>query len=476
LSRSRRFGRALLGLIVASGTGSAAEAQEGAPSGEQPASADAAAAPHAGSFWTRDVLTGDWGGRRAALEDAGIIVGADSFDEFLGNVSGGARRGAIYEGRLEVLLTIDLDKLLSWSNATLHANAYQIHGRGLSSNDLGNNLLVASNIEATRSTRLFDLWVEQLLWDGAVSIRAGQIAADDEFFTSQYASNFINATFGWPAIMNTDLPSGGPAYPLATPGARLKYAATTEVSFQAALFNGDPAGPGSGDPQRRDPSGTSFRIGDSSLVIAEAGYARNQDRNAPGLPASYKLGAWYHSGAFADQRFGAQGQSLAAQGSTGIPAVHSGNYGLYAVLDHMVWRKPDTADQGVAVFVRAAAAPSDRNPVTLYGDLGVTLKGPLPGRDDDVFGIAAGVAAISQRARALDADEVHFSGIARPIRDGEGVLEVTYRYQASPWWTLQPDFQFIRHPGAGAPLPIDPAGKRRVPDTAILGFRSSIIF
>lgn len=479
MSGAHRFRHALIGMLLTAGIGAAAHAEEGAAPVGDDASAvgtEAPPSPHAGDFWTRDVLTGDWGGRRTALEDAGIILGADSIDEILGNVAGGVRRGAIYDGRLEALVTLDLAKLVSWPNATFHANAYQIHGRGLSANDLGNNLLTASNIEATRSTRLFDLWIEQLLWDGAVSVRAGQLAADDEFDISQYASNFINGTFGWPAVRSVDLPSGGPAYPLATPGVRLKYAASKELSLQTGLFNGDPAGAGMGSPQLRDASGTSFRTNDGSFLTSEANYAINQDSNATGLPASYKLGLWYHSGMFADQRFDTSGQSLAAPTSTGVAAKHSGDYGVFSVLDQMVWRRADTADQGLGIFVRFGAAPSDRNLVDLYGDLGVTMKGAIPGRGDDIVGIAFALASISAQAQALDADRQRFTGIASPIRDNESVVEVTYRYQFTPWATLQPDFQFIRHPGGGAAPPTDPSSTQRIPDAVVLGFRSSIIF
>ena len=63
----------------------------------------------------------------------------------------------------------------------------------------------------------------------------GQIAADDEFITSQYASIFVNATFGWPDLTSANLPSGGPAYPLATPGVRVKAAFTDALSMYADL-------------------------------------------------------------------------------------------------------------------------------------------------------------------------------------------------------------------------------------------------
>src|SRR5215210_5253378 len=112
--------------------------------------------------------------------------------------------------------------------------------------------MTASGIEALPSTRLYELWLEQKFFNDRIAVRAGQLAADTEFLVSQQATLFVNATFGWPAITAANLPSGGPAYPLATPGVRLKVAPTDELSFLAAIFNGDPAGPGPGDPQRNN--------------------------------------------------------------------------------------------------------------------------------------------------------------------------------------------------------------------------------
>ena len=358
--------------------------------GDQPAPS-----PHAGGFWERDLLTGDWGGMRTDWENHGVLLGANYTAEILGNPTGGVHQGAIYQGILQMQLTLDLQKIAGWSGATVQANAYQIHGRGLSATDLGNNLLVASSLEAERSTRLFDLWLEQQLWDNMVAVRIGQLAADDEFIISQYASLFVNSTFGWPGITATDLPSGGPSYPLSTPGVRVKVQPTDQLSFLAALFNGDPAGRGPGNPQSRDPSGTAFRVNDDAFTIAEAAYALNQEKDATGLPGTYKLGGWYHSGQFADQRFDAAGLSLANPLSSGVPAQHRGDYGLYAIVDQMLWRVPETKDQGLGAFLRLSGSPSDRNEVGLYADGGVNYKGLLPSRGDDVFGLGIAYARIS---------------------------------------------------------------------------------
>ncbi|MBI1774077.1 MAG: carbohydrate porin [Proteobacteria bacterium] len=426
-------------------------------------------------LWEREQLTGNWGGERSRLEDKGLQLGVNYTGETLGNVSGGVARSGIYEGRLEFFLNVDLGKAVGWEGGTVRANAYQIHGRGLSANYLGNNLMAASNIEAARSTRLFGLWFQQELWEGLISLRGGQIAADDEFFVSVYGANLLNASFGWPAILAADLPSGGPAYPLATPGARIKIAPTKELSVAAALLDGDPAGPGVGNPQLRDQNGTRFRTSDSPFVIAEAAWASNQDKDASGLPATYKVGAWHHSARFADQRVDTRGGSLASPTNSG-PALRRGNYGIYLILDQMLWRDPGTEDSGPGVFLRLAASPEDRNVISRYIDGGISYKGLVPSRVDDVSIIGFGLAQVGSHARGLDVDARTFAGINRPVRDKEILLEVSYKAQIAPWWTVQPDVQYIINPGGRVATPSDPAGVRPIPDALVFGVRTTIAF
>jgi porin len=422
-----------------------------------------------------DPLTRRWA-PRDELKNAGVTACFNYLGEVLGNASGGVRRGTTYEGRLEMLVNLDLEKLVQWSGATIHANAYQIHGRGISANDLGNNLLFASNIEAERSTRLFDLWLEQQLWSSLVAVRIGQLAADDEFITSYYAGVFVNSTFGWPGLTAADLPSGGPAYPLATPGVRVKVNATDQLSVMAAVFNGDPAGRGTGTPQSRDASGTAFRVNDDVFAIAEAAYTLDQGKAAPGLPSIYKLGGWYHSGRFADQRFDGAGQSLANPASSGVPAQRRGDYGLYAIVDQMLWHVPDTKDQGLGVFLRVAGSPSDRNQVDFYVDGGLNYKGLVPGRGGDVLALGAAFARVSDAASSLDRDVNIFNGTHHPVRDHEMAIELTYHAQVTPWWTVQPDLQLILHPAGHVADPTDPTGTRAIRDAVVIGVQTGLSF
>src|SRR6266436_4063871 len=427
-------------------------------------------------FFERETLTSDWGGMRKQWQDAGVELGANDTAETLSNPTGGMRQLTIYQGLVAISLNLDLEKIANWSGASFYTDSYQISGRGLSRNAIG-NLLAVSTIEALPSTRLHDLWLQQQLLDGKVSLRLGQIALDDEFYISQYSAIFVNSTFGCPDLLSTDLPSGGPCYPFAVPGVRVRAAPTTGLTFSAAAFNGNPAPRGPGDPQIRNASGTNFLIGEGgSLVVAEMAYTFDTEPISSLQLSSVKLGGWYHTADFPDLRRDTLGHSLADPVSNGIAATHRGNYGLYLVLDKMLWRRPDTATQGLAAFLRVGNAPTDRNLFSLEMDAGLTYKGLLPGRELDALGVAASYGRIGNAARRLDQDEIRFTGIGGTIRDYEAVLEITYQARVAPWWTLQPDFQMIAHPGGHVAPPLAASSAPPIPNALVLGLRSSILF
>jgi porin len=416
----------------------------------------------------------DPGGVRAALAARGITYQLNYIGEVLSNLSGGMKRGSIYDGRLEVAVDADLEKLAGWKGGAIHLNGYQIHGRGLSREYVG-NLMPVSNIEALPATRLYELWFEQKLFDDRLAVRVGQLGADTEFITSTYAGLFINGTFGWPTITAVNLPSGGPAYPLATPGIRLKVEPTPQLAFLLGVFNGDPAGPGPGDPQERNRHGVNFRVNDPPLVMAEAQFKYNQEKDATGLAGAIKLGAWAHFGRFDDLRFGTDLLSLADPLSNQTPFRHRGDHGAYAVIDQQLYRLPGgEADKGVGAFARVSASPYDRNLIDVYFDAGLTFAGMIPARPDDAFGIALGYARISDRARGFDRDQVFFSGVSGPIRDYEAVLELTYQAQIVPGWTVQPNFQYIFHPGGNVANPLNPSDPAPLRNAAVIGVRTSI--
>ncbi|WP_375457552.1 carbohydrate porin [uncultured Enterovirga sp.] len=417
---------------------------------------------------------GDPGGVRSFLKSGGIEYSATYIAETLGNARGGVRRGAVYTGRLDLQLDADLETLAGWKGATFHTNAYFIHGQGLSGRFVG-NLLTVSSIEALPASRLYEIWFEQKLFADALSIRVGQLAADTEFLVSQTATLFVNSTFGWPNITGVNLPSGGPSYPLATPGIRAKFLPAKGLSLQVGLFNGDPAGPTSDvpDPQRRNCCGTDFRLRDPAFLIGEAAYAYNTEKGSPGEPGTVTLGGWHHLSRFDSQRFDADGLSRADPSSSGNAGRLRGNSGVYGIIDQTIYREADNQNNGASVFLRASASPSDRNLVDLYLDAGIAYKGLFEGRPNDTMGFGFGVSRISRAASALDRDVALFGGQPVPVRSGEAVLEATYQAVLAPGITLQPDLQYIIRPGGGVINPRDPYG-RPIGNATVAGLRAII--
>ena len=194
----------------------------------------AAAEPSTNDFWTRPTLTGDWGGLRSRLEDKGVTFALEYTTDLLANVRGGIRRGAAGLGYFNPEMNVDLEKLWGWHGGLFRASGAITHGPDFSPHYLGNILLV-TNIEIPRPvTRMFELWYEQNAFNDRFSVRAGLMLADTEFATSDTAFTFMNSTLGWMAWLANDLPFGGPAYPLSTPGARIRVKPVDDVYFQAA--------------------------------------------------------------------------------------------------------------------------------------------------------------------------------------------------------------------------------------------------
>src|SRR5262245_19206851 len=399
------------------------------------------------SLWDRGTLTGDWAGVRTQLETVGLKLSVQEQSEVWANLTGGLRTGTAANGLLHASLTVDLGGTLRWTSTTFFVDAFQIHGRGPSTKLVENQQLL-SNIEATPSTKLYNLWIESQLFGDRLSVRIGQEGANDEMMLAPSAALFLNSSLGFPDWLTQNLPSGGPNYPLATPMVRARLTLPAGVTLVGAAFNGDPAGPGPGDPQERNRSGTAFRSQDPVLAFAELWYAVGQGPQARVLPGLYKIGAFYHAGVFEDQARDIFGRSLVAPTSSGIARRYRGNYAVYVVIDQMLRRVPGTEDQGLSAFGLVMAGPDARNREQMYLEGGIRWTGLIAGRSNDAFGLAIAHARTSNALRRLGAETATITGMPNNIRPHETVIEVTYLCQLAPWWSLQPDLQGVFNPGA----------------------------
>ncbi len=416
-----------------------------------------------------ETLTGTWGGARDRLAtNHGITFCVQEQSELFGNLNGGLRRGATYDGLTTA--SVKVDNFAGLDGLSVYASLLQIHGRGPTANLTG-NLQTITNAEATRSTKLYGLWIEQSLLGGALTVRIGQEGANDEFMLMKSSANFINSSFGFPASMALSLPSGGPNYPLAAPMVRVQYAVNDRITVLGAVFDGDPAGPGTGDPQLRDRTGTAFRLRDGAFGIAELWYSVGSD-GEDGRPGVYKVGGWYHAGLFGNPAIDNRGIPLASPASNGMPRRLRGDQAIYASMDQTIWRPEHDKDRGINLFALAIVSPDDRNVSSFFAEGGLAWTGPFAGRAKDVLGLAFALTNLSAAERAYGADLVRFGQATAPFRGSEAVIELTYQYAVTPGVTLQPDLQYVINPGAGMPNATGTALKNAV----VAGVRATLVF
>ena len=397
------------------------------------------------NLWTRNTLTGDWGGLRDQLNDAGFAITPVYEAEVFGN-TGGMKSGAISDGLLDVAFDFDLERITHfWTDAVFHFNVLDIYGSSLSSQNVG-DFSNTSNLAGQNSIKFQEIWLQQSFWEKRASIRAGMLAVDTEFFTSQGSSLFINGTLGAFTLFGSNF-NNAPVYPSASPGIRLDVAPVSFLDFKAAVLAPN-------ENAENYDNGTDFGIKqqDGALFVMEASYLRNQSPNDRGLIGTYKIGAFVQHSDYATW----DSQAQNALGNSAL--LHYGtNYAVYAVIDQEIFKDGEHTIEG---FVRGGFAPASYSFVDNYFDAGLNFSGYLPNRPLDVAGIAIARSGISNQF----SDSQVLQG--NPKSTSETVIEATYKVQIAPWWSLQPDLQYV----------INPSGVEGSRNAFVAGLRATISF
>jgi porin len=385
-------------------------------------------------FWERDTLLGDLGGVRPALAQHGITTTIAFTGEIMSNIHGGVRQDTGADLLLDWVIDVDLNKAIGWTGGSAHLNPMWLAGDGIG-DDVG-DLTFVSNISGRGGVRIYEIWLQQSVFEDALSLRAGILAADQEFILSGPGMLYFNSVFGGPVFLSPNL--RWPIYPVGALGARLKANLAKGVYVQAAAYNGDP---GSEEANR---SGLRTRLTNAGGVfsILEAGWSTGET-----LRSSLKAGAFHHSGDFVEFETGAVRHGL----SGGYVA---GEQALFRDLSSIGGCK----EGGVDIFLRNGIAQDDRAFVVYGLDAGVNVLGLLPGRPADVLGLGVIYARISREFAAAQPD--------RPLWGQETLFEATYKITLTPWWSLQPDFQYVVHPG----------GSTAMANAIVLGVRIDLLF
>ena len=333
--------------------------------------------------------------------------------DFFGNFKGGIKTGNTCLGKLDAGFNFFTDKAGWWKNGKLHAMIENTHG-GLPSGSFVGDLQMLSNIENGNHTYLFECLFSQKI--GHLVLLAGIHDMNSVFANVDIAATLINSSFGIMPDISLNMPVS--IFPKTSLGVIGKLKLTPEWSIATAVYNGNP-GNWAQNPHNID---ISLNKQNGYFSIAEMQFNSNR---YSGKNITLKAGTYYHNGNYPNIS-----DSL---------VMTSGNYGFYCLGFARLYFPGTDRHRYAGLFIQSGWAPEETNINSLYVGAGIVCKGLFPKRHDDMLALAAGRAT-------MGSDYLQAAGSA--LTNNESMAELTWQYIINNKLSVQPDLQYIIHPGA----------------------------
>ncbi len=409
---------------------------------DAPAAATESAPPPT-DFWSQPNLLGDADGWRTQLGDTGWQPFATLMTELWDNTRGGIRNGMTNDLLLNFGGEADLAKLAGWDGAALRASFEWIQSNHPNHNTGALN--PPTNIDASDQIRVYNLYLRQKL--GQLTLKIGQIGADDDFAQTPGSGLFLNpGVTAPPNLYNQTLADGDaavPHFPTDAPGIFARYDAKDLPIYTQLEVSLCDAG-----PDVSNNHGFDWRGSNGAMFAAEAGW----NYHVAQLPGTVAVGGFQMDGRFTNWDSGAQERGI---------------YGCYGFVTQTLVQSPGS-DGGdpqpvITVFLFGGmAGPNNRVGPSADCASGINWNGPLPSRAKDVAGIA-----LLHTRFSPDFTRSAFNPNGPGVTTAaETVVELTYQAVLAPWLNLQPDLQVIFNPAN--------AGTRST--AVVIGARATLSF
>ena len=366
----------------------------------------------------------------ARAGDGAVELAASATVDVAATVRGGSDHRLRVLSNLDLTAEVDLDKLAGWSGA--RAFVYVLDNHGLRPNDPVGTLEGVNNIEVGQAgTRLFEAWVEQDLGKGA-SLRVGLYDLNSEFYVTDSSGLLLGPPFGIGSEFASTGRNGPSIFPSSALAARLYLPVGGDGGFvRLGMFDARAQTFG-------DAGGVDVRFGDGLLLVGEAGTSKGATR--------LTLGGWGYARGGLNGYVPASGEAEQRR-----PA-----YGGYVLVERDLIARED---RKLTAFLRAGLGSPDSAPFRGALQAGLLLAPALTARPESQFSVGFHQAWTNRNFRRAARDE----GIAPSNEYG---IEMTYADAVTPWLSLQPDVQWVRHPG----------GDRDARSAVIVSLRTSVSF
>ncbi len=405
-------------------------------------------------------LSGDWGGARTAAWENGVhLEAAFRVDVLQGRKGDSSATNSVRHSDFK--LRADLERLYGWKDAIAYFNVIDDRGNGF--NNFAGSLMGVSNIEVpVPTTRIFNAWVQKGFFDDRFSLLAGIYPIDSEFFTMESAATLLHPAYGTSAdLALTNAPS---IFNNAAFGLRGKwYSDDRTVYAMGALMDGVPNDP-------KHPKRTTVKLSgtDGAFAIAELGWMPQESRHAfdfhPTDPADIRhapeIEAHEKYEGYAKLAAGVWGYSrkrddLVAVDAAGDP-LRRRSHGAYVLGERTLFGLPGEPLRNLSAFARYTIADPDTIAIDRSWNLGFKWRGPLAHRPQDSISVGWTRGELADKYRRT---------LSNPA-SAEQAFEATWRIEMSPWFAIQPDYQYIRNPG----------GESNAKPVRLIGARVDLVF
>jgi carbohydrate-selective porin OprB len=181
---------------------------------------------------------------------------------------------------------------------------------------------------------------------------------------------------------------------------------------------------------------------EGATIPVQIGY--QTDAKSDPYPRSYDIGGFYDTASYTDPLLNTAGEVRVLKG--GAAMEHIGRSGVYLQAQQMVYRPDADSDRGLTLFAAANWTTSGETPIANDVVLGLSDKGLLAIRPNDLLDIAATFVSINHRVTERIDDEIIAQGGAGHVSNQESMLEVNYAIGLAPGITLTPFMQYVAHP------------------------------
>jgi len=409
-----------------------------------PSKAQDAAPDYSGSLWKRSTLTGDWWGTRSELAKKGITFKSTVTNIYQGNFTDG-RDGDTYwrySGSADYEVNLDFGKLGLWPGGFLKVRGMTGFRNSINSK-AGSILPVNSNAlfptpdgkDSTLTDFLFTQFLSRNF--GLFVGKMNTLTGDANEFAHDYNTQFLNTAFLVNPVTFRTVPYSGV-------GTGVLYL-NEVMTYDFLVIDTEGSATKSG-------SGTVFHNG---TTVASA--LRFKTCIA-GLPGHQLFGGTWSNKKFNDLN---QDRRLILSNvllpNRGIPLkTYKDSWCFYYNMDHYLYLKEGTADQGLGVFARYGVSDGKANPIKYFASFGIGGKGLISGRSQDTFGVGYYHAWFSNQL-----PDVVYN---RFLHGNEQGVDLYYNVALTPWMHLTPDLQIIEPGLKRVDSPVVVGGLRLVLD------------